>query len=176
MTTAKDQLDRLVDPARLSEIEALDAMRSDPILDQLVAEATERLNLPIGVVSIVLDSAQYFVASKGLEGWLAEAQGSPVEWSFCQHVVCSQDDLVIDDAESHPQVRDSPLTQEGVRSYAGVPLETSQGEVLGSFCVIGDTPRHFSEGDLDQLRNLAHRAMKHLEQRRASRDGSPETR
>ena len=159
------------DGERLQELLDLDLLsdREDPILQKLVSEATEELGLPIGLVSIVLHNAQYFAASKGLQGWLKEVRGTPLEWSFCVNVVRDDAPFVVEDASHHPKVKDNPLvSQDGIRSYAGVPIRSRKGKVLGSFCVIGDRQRRFTEEEIERLNQWADRAVARLEERRNS--------
>jgi GAF domain-containing protein len=160
--------ERVHSPSRLAAIAALglNHPRLDDVLQELVNEAADGLNLPIGLVTVVLDGAQVFAAQRGLAGWVAEAGGTPVEWSFCAHSVDSREAFVVEDATVHPLVRHNPMvTLEGVRCYAGIPLITRDGEVLGNLCVVGTESRTFSEDDLNLLRGLARRAMERIESR-----------
>ncbi len=162
--------DLLKDAERLKEISdlGLDSPEVDEMLDGIAREAAEHLDLPIGVVSIVLDEAQSFNAMFGVEGWMGVARGSPVEWSFCRNVVIQEAEFIVEDALLDETMKDSPLVQvEGIRCYAGIPLVTSRGNVIGSFCVQGREERHFSEEDLEALRGYAARAMARIEGRRA---------
>jgi GAF domain-containing protein len=165
--TADDPLkdaERLADVAELG----LEGTDVDHVLEDLAREAAEELRLPTGVVSIVLDEAQWFVAMHGVEGWIAEARGTPVEWSFCRNVVRSSDEFVVSDAFEHPVMKESPLVQlEGLRCYAGIPLVTSRGHVIGSFCVQGSETHEFTDDDLVVLRGYADKAMVRIESRRA---------
>lgn len=157
--------------ARLREIADLDLVSHevDQILEDIAAEAAQRLDLPISLVSIVLDEAQHFLASHGVEGWMAKSQGTPVEWSFCAHAVRSGEPFVVEDATEHPAVRDNPLVSEdGIRCYAGIPLVSSRGHALGTLCVIGPRRRSFSDDEIATLRALAHRAVERIESRRQS--------
>ena len=159
----------LGDTARLQEIADLRLNDSDidGILSEIAAEAAAQFGLPIALVSIVLDQAQYFRASHGLDGWMAATRGTPAEWSFCQHVVRNREPFVVDDAQTHPLMKDSPLVRiEGVRCYAGVPLVTFRGHVIGSFCVQGPEARSFTEYDLARLHRYAKRVIARIEQRR----------
>lgn len=167
---ADERTDPIVnDDARLAEIAALRLTSPDvdEILQQTVDEAASRLDLPIGLVSIVMDTAQYFAAHRGLEGWLAQARGTPLEWSFCVNAVRSGEPFVVEDATTHPVVKDIPLVEhDGIRCYAGIPLVTSTGQTVGTLCVIGHEARSFSGEDLELLRILAARAMRRIEERR----------
>jgi GAF domain-containing protein len=161
--------DPVVQEARLQEIADLHLTdpEMDPELRSIASRAAESLGLPIGVVSIVLDRAQYFAAAHGLRGWLAEVRGTPVEWAFCAHAVRSREPFVVENALTHPLMSGSPLVQqEGVRCYAGIPLITSRGHVLGTLCVAGVEQRPFPAEDLDKLRALAAEAVRRIEARR----------
>lgn len=164
-----DSGDVLRDPARLAEIAALGltAPEVDTVLQQTVAAAAAALNLPTALVSVVMGEAQYFAAEHGLTGWMAEAHGTPVEWSFCANAVQSGEPFVVEDARTHPLTKDNPLvTFENLRCYAGIPLVTSGGHTLGTLCVIGNEPRSFTGAELDLLRGLAKKAMARIEARR----------
>jgi GAF domain-containing protein len=163
--------DPLYDEARLREIIDLDLLADDvePLLADIAAEASERLALPVGMISVVLDEALHVAGFHGPDGlWLDETRGHPVEWSFCATSVRTRDAFVVENAETHPEHRSNPLvTQDGVRCYAGVPMISSRGYVLGNLCVVGLEQRPFSEADVTVLRDLAAEAVRRIEQRRA---------
>jgi GAF domain-containing protein len=157
------------DTTRLREIADLRLNESDidDSFSEITAEAAAHFGLPVALVSIVLDQAQYFLGSHGLDGWIARTRGTPVEWSFCQHVVRNRAPFVVEDAQNHPLMQDSPLVRmEGIRCYAGVPLVTFRGHVIGSFCVQGPDARSFTEDDLAQLHRYADQVISRIEQRR----------
>lgn len=157
--------------ARLRELADLrlgDAI-DDPVLDELVQRAARELDMPLAAVSIVLDSAQYFIASHGLDGWIAAAEGTPREWSFCKHAVASRAPFIVEDATVHPLVRDNPLVRvDGVRSYVGVPLMTSRDQALGAVCVLDVNPRDLTAEQLQTLEAIARLVSERLEARRAA--------
>lgn len=162
--------DPLYDEARLAEIIELDLLAADvdPLLADVATRAAERLGLPVSLISVVLDEALHVAGFHGPDGlWLDETRGHPVEWSFCATSVRTRDAFVVENAEEHPYHRTNPLvTQDGVRCYAGVPLISSRGYVLGNLCVVGLEQRPFSEDDVAALRELADEAVRRIEQRR----------
>ncbi|CAA9371544.1 MAG: hypothetical protein AVDCRST_MAG89-4639 [uncultured Gemmatimonadetes bacterium] len=162
--------DPLYDEQRLQEIHDLDLLSPDvdPILQEVAAEAASRLELPVSLISVVLDEALHVAGMHGPDGlWLGETRGHPVEWSFCATSVRTRDAFVVENAETHPDHHDNPLvTQDGVRCYAGVPLISSRGFVLGNLCVVGLEQRSFSEADVAVLRDLADQAVRRIEARR----------
>lgn len=154
------QRERLDEIARLGLLDP----STGPLLEDVAARAATQVGLPISLVSVVMDDAQHFASSHGVGGWLAQTQGTPVEWSFCAVAVESGEPFVVEDAEVHPDVRDNPLVpNDGIRCYAGVPLVSQRGFRLGTLCVIGAERRSFTEDDLDALRELADEAVERLE-------------
>lgn len=169
-TLAPDD-DAIHDPERLQEIARLDLFSDEvqDLLDEMAEEAADELGLSIGMVSLVLDEAQYLAGRHGVPEWMDEADGSPVEWSYCQYTVKDHDEFVVEDSTENERTKDSPFTEdEGLRCYAGIPLETSRGHVIGSFCAAGEEERSFSEEELDKMRDLADRTIEMLEERAAS--------
>ena len=163
---AVDVKDPFVEVGRLQEVARLRLQdwAGDNVLDALVKEAAREFDLPIGLVSIVLDDAQYFAAAHGLAGWLADTMGTPIEWSFCANSVATGAPFIVEDALSHAVVSDNPLvTQDGITCYAGAPLITQNGYVLGNFCVLGSQVRTFTEREVARLEAYAARAIAHVE-------------
>jgi GAF domain-containing protein len=161
----------LYDAARLEEIAELGLLdpTPDPVLDAIATAAAERLGMPMGVVSVVMGEAQSFAATHGVEGWMDEVAGTPGEWAFCAHSVESREAFIVEDATTHPLVRDNPLVQaDGIRCYAGFPLISSRGHVLGNLCVIGTEDHTFGPEELGILRGLADDVVRHIETRRAN--------
>ena len=163
--------DPIHDAARLQEIAELGLLTDDvdPILSEVAARAAESLALPVSLVSVVLDEALHVAASHGIDGlWLGETRGHPVEWSFCATSVRTRDAFVVENAPQHPEHATNPLvTQDGVRCYAGVPLISSRGFVLGNLCVVGLEERTFTPAEMGTLRGLAAEAVARIEGRRS---------
>ena len=133
--------DPIHDIARLDEIAELGLLSEDvdPILDDVARRAASQMGLPVSLVSVVLDEALHVAAAHGIDGlWLGDTRGHPVEWSFCATSVRTRDAFVVENAAVDPVHATNPLvTQDGVRCYAGVPLVSSRGFVLGNLCVVG---------------------------------------
>jgi GAF domain-containing protein len=165
-------MDPLYDEARLQEIADLDLLSPDvdPILKDLAGKAAERLGLPVSLISVVLDEALHVAAFQGPPGlWLEETRGHPVEWSFCATSVRTREPFVVPNAPAHPDHGTNPLvTQDGVRCYAGVPLISRRGHVLGNLCVVGLEEREFSAEDVAILHTLAAEAVRRIELRRTT--------
>ena len=162
--------DPLHDEARLAEIAALGLLGDDvdPILQDIASRAASAVALPVSLVSVVLDEALHVAGAHGIDGlWLGETRGHPVEWSFCATSVRTREAFVVEDATAHPYHQTNPLvTQDGVRCYAGVPLVSTRGHVLGNLCVVGLEERTFTDAELEALRALAREAVARIEARR----------
>lgn len=161
-THVRSLFDRLGDPRRMRTLAAYDmfapglAARLDPICSATAA----RLNAPVSMISIILDSAQFIVGSHGLEGWVDEVQGVPAEWAVCTHTVLAGAPYCVVDALIEPDHRDNPLlAAAGLRSYAGVPLLDPAGQALGAHCVLDGATRTFTDEDLAVLEEGARQAL-----------------
>ncbi|MEM9292313.1 MAG: GAF domain-containing protein [Acidobacteriota bacterium] len=169
MTSSPAFADPVRDLHRLQEIYDLDltSEETDEGLQAILEAATTALDIPVGLISVVLDSAQYFPAMHGLSGWIADVRGTPNQWSICIRVVRSGEPLVVPETHEHPQLCFNPIIlHDEVRAYAGVPLRTSRGHTLGSLCVLDVEPREFSDEDIRTLEHWADRAAARLEERR----------
>jgi diguanylate cyclase (GGDEF)-like protein len=150
--------------ARIDSMRLVDEGPPEAELQALVTEVAQAFSVPVALLSLVLGDRQWFKAHVGLPPWLAQERGTPQDWAFCHHVVQGHESLVVPDAARHPVFRDNPLVRDGiVGSYAGAPLRTSSGEVLGSLCVIDTRPMVLGAEDLAALRELARRVAGDLE-------------
>ena len=149
---------------------ALIEAEPDDAFARLNRIAVELLGVPVSLVSLVDEDRQFFAGQVGLPEPWASFRETPLSHSFCQHVVNSGEPLVIDDARSDPLVSDNLAIRDlGVAAYAGIPLRMRDGNVLGSFCAIDASPRHWSERDLQILGDLASTAADVIELHRIQR-------
>jgi GAF domain-containing protein len=73
---------------------------------------------------------------------------------------------VSEDVTKDARFDDDPLVLEkGIRFYAGAPLRTSSGLVVGCLCVIDTRPREFPEADRQRLQDMADALMIQVEDR-----------
>src|SRR3954463_9535229 len=155
-------------PGRLEALEATALLDSPPeeAFDRLTRLASHALNVPVALVSLVADERQVFKSRLGAAEPWASRRGTPLSHSFCQHAVASGEPLVIEDARETPLVRDNLAIRDlDVIAYAGVPLKTSDGAVLGTFCAIDHEPRTWSDADLAFVREMAQSTMTEIELR-----------
>lgn len=155
------------DAARLAELTDLGVLDSDadPSFDD-ISELTRRIaNTEIGIISLVDRHRQWFKSCVGAP--LAQ-QETPRNISFCAHTILQRDPLIVEDARKDFRFCDNPLVSSDpwIRFYAGFPLITSNGFVIGSLCAISPQPRNLSSQQIDSLRRLASLTVQQLEHRR----------
>ncbi|MEW2166654.1 GAF domain-containing SpoIIE family protein phosphatase [Streptomyces sp. NPDC007084] len=153
-------------PAALSDPARLDAVTATALLDTEPEEAFENLaTLAVRItgagrafVTLVDADRSFWKSCVGVDaGTVAERQ-NPVHESFCYFLVgLGGEPFVVNDAATDPRTRDHPsVAPMRIGAWAGYPLLSPEGHVLGSFCVIDDEPRVWSPGDLETLATLAH--------------------
>ena len=80
----------------------------------------------------------------------------PLSHSFCQYVVTDQAPLVITDARADGRLCGNlAIPDLNVIAYAGFPLRSPDGQVLGSFCAIDGRPRPWTDTEVEILQDLA---------------------
>ncbi len=159
----------LLRPDRLAALRQTALLDTPPEegFDRLTRMAARLLGAPTSLISLVTDERQFFKSTTGLPEPWATRRTAPLSFSFCSTVAGTGEPLVVDDARRHPLLRHSQALRElGWVSYAGVPLVSREGHVLGSFCVVDRTPRLWSERDIALLQDLAASAVTEIELRR----------
>ncbi|RHY77539.1 hypothetical protein DYB30_004142 [Aphanomyces astaci] len=168
-----DELDRL---AMLRSFDILDSPTED-VFDIICELASNALKCPIAVVSLIDEDRQWFKASVGL----AQTE-IPRNVSFCAHTIISKEPMVVLDALQDKRFMKNPLVTgaASIRFYAGSPICTPSGHVIGTVFVFDNQPR--TSCDLATLEKLSNVAMKNLEDRNRARsstmsikDGATET-
>lgn len=160
-------LSYIEDPDRLDALRRTLLLDSpgEPSFDRLTSLASTILDAPVALVSLVDERRQFFKSCIGLpEPWSGRRE-TPLSHSFCKHTVASGEPLIVDDARTHPLVRQNPAIQDlNVIAYAGIPL-LMDGHALGSFCVIDSEPRAWTDREVEILKGLAESAMTEIELR-----------
>ncbi len=162
-------LPAVADPERLAAVEQTGLLdgQSDPTLDRLARLAAVLVGAPVSFVSLVGLDRQAMPGAARLDG------GDPLrsltlDDSFCQYPVATGEPLVVRDARTDPLVqRKGAVQRSEVLAYAGIPLTTELGHVLGTLCVLDQRPRQFDERQLGLLRDLGALVELELEHRLA---------
>lgn len=167
-----DPLTRIGDPLRLAAVRRTGLLDTPPeeAFDRLTRLAARLVGAPAAFLSLV-DADRDFHKSRfgpaGPEGGERPHGGA----TLCHHVVATGEPLAIPDTRAHPVYGGVPAAgPPGVAAYLGIPLAGSDGEVIGSFCVVDFEPRAWSPDDVDTLRELAASAVREIELRQAVRE------
>lgn len=136
---------------------------AEKAFDGLTALTAHILQVPIVLVSIVGAGRQWFKSAHGLR-----ATETAREISFCGHVVALDEALEVRDARTDERFSDNPLVtgEPRVVFYAGVPLRSRDGFVLGTLCAIDHRPRELTEEQRTLFGVLASQVSAQLELRR----------
>ncbi|MDQ2184248.1 EAL domain-containing protein [Alcaligenaceae bacterium A4P071] len=133
-------------------------------LDRLVQLTRNIFHAPIALVSLVEAERQLFVSRVGI-GICATAR----EDSFCAHALASTEVMLVPDTHMDPRFAGNALVvgPPFIRFYAGCPLVSPSGFILGTLCIIDTAPRPpLNDRDLANLRDLAALVEDQLELRR----------
>jgi hypothetical protein len=133
-------------------------------LDELAEIASAICDTPMSLLTFIDDKRQWFKAVKGMSDKETLRQDS-----FCQHTLNKPKDvLVVEDPLNDERFRNNPyvLGSPHIRFYAGAPLETARGHVLGTLCIIDSKPHEISGNQRKALQLLAKKAMEYLNTRK----------
>ena len=155
--------------ATLRRTGLLDSPREESY-DRLTRLAATALHTRIALMTLVDEDQHFFKSSIGLpEPWATQRRGS-LDCSLCHHVVASGAPFFVEDARADPRVRESRAVAElSMVSYAGVPLRTQEGQVIGAFASADAAPRPWQPADVTILEELGATAMHEVELRGALR-------
>ena len=157
------------EPGRIAALRSYDILDTleEKDFDDLSTLAASICQVPISLISMLDEKRQWFKSHKGLD-----MRETPIEHSFCAHVVASQKDImIVEDARLDERFKNSPFVTNhpGVIFYAGVPLINEEGFPLGTLCV-NDTMQHQLTTEQQQaLKTLAQVVMDKLELRRKAK-------
>ncbi len=119
---------------------------SSIVLNTLLKMAQKIFGVNIVLVTLVDEKRQWFKAKVGLD--ISE---TPRDISFCTHTIEQDMPMIIADTVLDERFVNNPLVTEypNIRFYSGVPIHSSAGYKLGSFCLIHDTPKLLSEEQIE---------------------------
>ncbi|MEH2217313.1 MAG: GAF domain-containing protein [Nostoc sp.] len=154
-----------------TELARLEALRQYQILDTEPEKAYDNLaqlaaficDTPISLVNFIDENRQWFKAKVGLD--VSEMPRCVGLSYLCQEqrqVVVVPDTLADEKLANNAVVTGYPY----VRFYAGVPLITPRGDMLGTLCVIDQVPKELSQKQVEALVALSHLVIDQLELRR----------
>ncbi|HEY4541872.1 MAG TPA: GAF domain-containing protein, partial [Noviherbaspirillum sp.] len=132
--------------------------------DEIVQLVAVLCATPMAVMTLIDEHRQWFKAQVGMA-----VEETEREISFCTYVIQEGGLLEVRDAYQDPRFADNPLVRGDpwIRFYAGAPLLTSDGFVLGSLAVLDRVPRELTSLQRQGLEVLARQVVSQLELRRS---------
>jgi hypothetical protein len=119
--------------------------------DRIARLARRLFDASGAAVNFIAEDRQWTKAESGLEGLVAVPLGE----SMCARTVRSGVLTVIEDAAEDAEFCDGMFVADGVRFYAGCPIDSGDGVVVGTLCIVDTVPRTFDDRDRAALADLA---------------------
>ncbi len=148
--------------AALHRYNILDAP-AEPDFDNLVTLAAQLAGVPVAMISLMDHDRQWFLARKGVP-----MTQTPREIALCAHTILDTVPVVVNDLRLDNRFSTNPLVAHNphVVFYAGVPLVTPDGFVIGTVCLLHTQLHTLREEQLFGLEVLARQVVQQLELRR----------
>ena len=169
---------RVYEPARLAAVRRTGLLDTGPeeAFDRLTRLASTLLGAPFAFVTVVDDTRSFWKSCVGDSADPAVRQNL-VEQSFCQYVIGSDSELIVTDATADERTHGNPSIElMGVRAWAGFPIRSPEGHVLGTFCAVDTVARDWTAHDIEVLHTLSHAASGEIALRLAVDDAHDATR
>lgn len=155
-----------------SELKRLSELRSYQVLDTAPEEAYDEMvrlaaticETPISMISLVDEHRQWFKASIGMV-----TRETPLDMSICRLAVRQKTLFEVPDIALDARIAGIPnrIGISNLRFYAGMPLITPCGYVIGTLCVLDTKPRELTSAQRSALEVLSKQVVRELEHRRA---------
>jgi diguanylate cyclase (GGDEF)-like protein len=154
------------DLARVGSLRRLGILDTGPEerFDRITRIARRLFGVDTALMSLVDIDRQWTKSRQGpATPGIAEARQAfastdlPRELSFCAHAIVGVDVLQVHDASTDDRFCDSPwvTADPPIRFYAGCPIASPDGAVIGTLCLLDRRPRSLDEVELASLRDLA---------------------
>lgn len=127
------------------------------VFDELTNLAASICQTKYSAITIIDDHRQWFKSTYGFD-----LKETPLKDSICQSLLNQyQEGLYIPDLLENHEFKNHPaLINSNTRFYAGYPIKTNSGFILGSLCVFDEKPKTLNKNHLGLLKVFANQAMK----------------
>ncbi|MDP4285673.1 MAG: ATP-binding protein [Bacteroidota bacterium] len=144
----------------LYDYDILDTL-SEKEYDSITKIATQICNVPVSLITFLDKDRQWFKSHLGID--MTEM---PREFAFCNYTILDHENvLVVKDMRVDKRFAKNPLVEGEPHAvfYAGAPLITSNGNALGSICVLDAKTNDLTDGQKEALKSLADQVITRLE-------------
>lgn len=147
---------------RLAAVHALRQLdtKPEPRFDIITKIAIKMFHVPISTLTLVDKNREWHKSCQGV----MRREGAR-DISFCGHAILSTRPLIIPDAKKDIRFAHNPMVvgKPYIRFYAGIPLLSTTGLVLGTLCLKDRKPRTLRKEELEQLIGLRRLGRTHAE-------------
>lgn len=153
------------DPERVAALERYQIAGSqrEIAFDSICQLACDLFAVPASHISFLDADTEYIKAEVGLNGVqrVGRAEG------FCALAILQPEVMLIEDASKHQVLATHPYVtgEVMIRFYAAAPVITPDGYIIGTLCLIDQTPRGLSVKEQQLLQRLAKVVMEQTELR-----------
>lgn len=156
-------IDEVRSPTRLASVAATGLVGTGPedVFDDLATLAARILDVPFAFITIVDDERCWWKSVAG-EG-AGDARSNAAEDSLCHFMIGTGQPLIVEDAATDERIRAyRSVAEMGIGAWAGFPVRSADGEILGSLCAVDQRPRPWSTQDVKVLDTLAAAASREI--------------
>lgn len=124
----------------------------DPVFDRITWLACRLTGASSSTLALLTARRQWFKSRQGVA-----SEETSRALAFCSHTILGTDLLMVEDARCDDRFRRNPLVtgEPHIRFYAGHPVRSPDGQVLGTLCVFDEEVRGLSASEANGLRALA---------------------
>lgn len=153
------------DAQRVAALKKYDILYTpaEETFDRITRMVARVFDTPMAFLSLVDEDTVFYKSQVGPFGRTQVNR----ENSLCSLTILSKEPLIIEDASLASCFKDNPFVKEenGIKFYAGAPLITKDGYLIGALCVVDTKPRTFTFKETMLLIEFTEMAMREIESR-----------
>jgi serine phosphatase RsbU (regulator of sigma subunit) len=159
----------LHDPQRLAAVAATGLLDTgpEPAFEDLAELAAALTGCSRAFITLVDEERSFWKSCIGVDVREIASRQGRVEDSFCYFLIGLGGVFAVADAATDPRTRDHPSVKPmKIGAWAGYPILSTGGDVLGSMCVIDENPHAWQAAELGALATMARAVSNEINVRR----------